>query len=192
MRSAAERAGEHTYTNTRANRTTWARAEKRTLTRAAKPAKQSTRDATPSQRLRVDDATRTRKRIQTNASPEKGHMNHEPEPARLHITPAATIAASADIVDRLRRRFGLGSKPAARMQLYQTIAAAIAKHGERAETLVREAASQASAASTHPDRYFCAAIKRKFSEAGITAFHRDLAIYPRGTTDQPGPRPAAG
>lgn len=85
------------------------------------------------------------------------------EPARLSIAQVSTeTATSSCLAARLERRFGLGAMPEKRKALYMRIQLLVEARPE-VETLVREAASQATSAR-FPDRYFCSAIVKKLRE----------------------------
>lgn len=73
----------------------------------------------------------------------------------------------ATILEKLRRRFGKGQDPARREALYRRICSMVEQHGEKAYKLLCEAAAEAAGAR-FPDRYFCTAIVRKFTDNGIS------------------------
>jgi hypothetical protein len=85
------------------------------------------------------------------------------EPPRLTILPGPVPSpAVPTLAVRLERRFGLGAMPEKRRALYTRLQTLVEARPE-VETLIREAASQATGAR-HPDRYFCSAVVKKLRE----------------------------
>lgn len=80
--------------------------------------------------------------------------------------PADPIA-TATIVERLVRKFGLGDRPDCRRKFYGRIAEMASKYGQQVLDLVSVAAAQASSAR-QPGRYFCACVKVLAAERGLS------------------------
>lgn len=74
--------------------------------------------------------------------------------------------SSGSIVERLRRRFGLGDKPTCRQKFYESLEKLVGVKGEIVLSLISLAVSQ-SVGSRQPDRYFCACIKVLLLEKNI-------------------------
>lgn len=63
------------------------------------------------------------------------------------------------VVERLKRRFGLGADPAARLNLYRWLARWAREKGEPVLDAISEACGAADGAN-HPDRYFSSVVVR--------------------------------
>lgn len=72
------------------------------------------------------------------------------------------------LVERLKKRFGLGEDPKRRMVLYRRLETLFLTHGEIVWTLCAEAAAQATG-TNNPGRYFCKAILGKLRDHKIVA-----------------------
>lgn len=70
------------------------------------------------------------------------------------------------LAERLQKRFGLGSNPEARKQLYRRFELATEVHGERALIQLKTVAAEA-AGKRKPDRYFCRAGLCRLRELGM-------------------------
>jgi len=95
---------------------------------------------------------------------------------RVTVGPKMTTGAAAAeaaatpgrlVEQRLRRKFGLGDCPAKRIALYRQLEKIVEEHGEPAEVCISEAVAE-SINAHRPDRYFCAAVKRKLQDRGFT------------------------
>lgn len=85
------------------------------------------------------------------------------EPIRLSIAQVeGATGTSSSLAARLERRFGLGAMPEKRRALFLRLQLLVEARPE-VETLIREAASQATGAR-FPDRYFCSAVVKKLRE----------------------------
>lgn len=71
-----------------------------------------------------------------------------------------------ELVERLTRRFGLGSKPQTRRAFYRRLELAVKTHGERAFVALRTVAAEADSARD-PAKYFCHSALRRFRESGL-------------------------
>jgi hypothetical protein len=70
------------------------------------------------------------------------------------------------IAQQLEARFGLGSQPDKRRNLYNRLGLAVEVHGERALSQLKTVAAEARAARK-PDRYFCRAALLRLREANL-------------------------
>lgn len=68
-----------------------------------------------------------------------------------------------NLVEVLKRTYGLGSRPDIRMKLYKQLQRQVEVHGERAYVIIREC-MQAATAARHPDRWFAVAAMRRLTE----------------------------
>jgi len=75
------------------------------------------------------------------------------------------IHERAELLGKLRKRFGSGQDRDKRDRLYEKVVAAILEHGVECYRLVAGVASEAASAS-HPDRYFCFVVLRRLAEHG--------------------------
>lgn len=73
---------------------------------------------------------------------------------------------SAEVVQKLARRFGWGGDRDRRSALYQRVARAIEEGGDGAYAVVSTVASEAKD-KQHPDRYFCFVVLRRLAERGF-------------------------
>jgi hypothetical protein len=95
----------------------------------------------------------------------------DPEPSQLNQSLGIAVnnllqKQATDVIDRLRRKYGLGANPAKRMAFYQRVQEIVDKHGDPAYEAVSEAVAQ-SVGKLHPDRYFCKAVANKLKELKI-------------------------
>lgn len=71
------------------------------------------------------------------------------------------------IVQRLKKKFGLGEQPDKRLALYEHLEKLHRRHPEEVERIISEAVVGATSANK-PARYFCVAVKKKIVAAGLT------------------------
>lgn len=71
-----------------------------------------------------------------------------------------------DIVQRLKRRFPVGSKPELRLALYERIGQLVEDRGDVAYHVVAEVAADA-AGKRNPAHWFCFVVIRRLIERGI-------------------------
>ncbi len=70
------------------------------------------------------------------------------------------------IVERLKRKYGLGPKPKARMAFYRRLQHAVDVHGDPAYEIISEVVQAAESAGTRSHLYFCKAVKLRLDEHG--------------------------
>ena len=68
-----------------------------------------------------------------------------------------------DLVEKLTRKFGLGTKPDARKSLYHRLEAAVEQHGEAAYVVIASVACDAAGAR-QPEHYFCYSVVLRLRE----------------------------
>lgn len=73
--------------------------------------------------------------------------------------------SAVQVMTKLQQKFGAG-RDERRVALYKRIGAMVELHGEPAWKALCECVAQAAGAKA-PDRYFCAAVVRCFSERGF-------------------------
>lgn len=73
-----------------------------------------------------------------------------------------------NIADRLLRRFGPGTRPDLRKQLYSRLAEVVEREGEPAYVIIASAAADAEG-KTNPGRYFAHVVMRRLQERGVIA-----------------------
>lgn len=76
------------------------------------------------------------------------------------------IHERAELLAKLRKRFGSGQDREKRDRLYEKVVGAILQHGVECYRLVAGVAGEAASAS-HPDRYFCFVVLRRLAEHGF-------------------------
>lgn len=74
--------------------------------------------------------------------------------------------SAEEIIDRLKRRFGPGEKPAVRMALYQRLGA-LAEKDERALYVIAEVADYAERARTNKAHCFCRSVILRLQDHGL-------------------------
>lgn len=77
------------------------------------------------------------------------------------------VPASLHVVERLKRKFGLGDQPAKRLKLYQRLAKLAAVHGDVVLSAISEAVCQ-SVGKDKPGRYFCRAVCGRLADLGLS------------------------
>lgn len=92
---------------------------------------------------------------------QRARMTSGAELAGKQVSPGRYVE------QRLRKKFGLGDQPAKRIALYRQLERIVEDHGEPAERVISEAVAE-SVSADRPDRYFCAAVKRKLQDRGFT------------------------
>lgn len=75
--------------------------------------------------------------------------------------------ASFRVVDRLKRKFGLGDQPVKRLKLYQRLERLAALHGDVVLAAISEAVCQ-SVGKDKPGRYFCRAVCGRLVDLGLS------------------------
>jgi len=81
------------------------------------------------------------------------------------VIPADPIS-EANLLERMKRRFGLGDDPQKRLKFYEQVVNIVSSRGQLALDLVNKAAAQAVSAR-QPGRYFASLVKILFAERGI-------------------------
>lgn len=76
-------------------------------------------------------------------------------------------SAAFGVADRLERKFGVGTNPAARRALYSMCEAAVRQFGDTALGAISETVALAVNARKDPGRYFAHTIKVKLAERGM-------------------------
>lgn len=71
-----------------------------------------------------------------------------------------------DIVERLTRRFGLGSRPELRKALYERLGELCEAEGERAYHIIATAVADA-VGKRNPSGYFCFVVMRRLIDRGV-------------------------
>lgn len=110
------------------------------------------------------------------AASSNGHAHPPQPPPPVAPPPSADCMteksepgrAGARVVERLKRRFGLGADPKKRLALYRRLERLHEVHGDLVLELISEAVAQAVAARA-PGNYFCRAILAKLREARLFA-----------------------
>jgi hypothetical protein len=74
--------------------------------------------------------------------------------------------AQAHLLERMKRRFGMGDDPTRRQKFYESVVKIVSERGQVALDCVNQAAAQAVSAR-QPGRYFAALVKCLFAERGI-------------------------
>lgn len=71
-----------------------------------------------------------------------------------------------EVVERLKRRFPIGSRPELRLALYERLGQLVEAEGEPALHVIATAAADAAAAR-NPGHYFAFVVMRRLRERGI-------------------------
>jgi hypothetical protein len=92
----------------------------------------------------------------------------DPEPSELNQAVGTAMTnlleqQGTNIIDRLRRKYGLGANPSKRMAFYKRLQEIVDKHGDPAYQAISEAVAQA-VGKLHPDRYFSKAVVNKLKD----------------------------
>jgi hypothetical protein len=103
---------------------------------------------------------------------ERSRIDHRIPEGATEVPPAVPPSSrpqeglGTSVVERLKRKFGLGENPKQRMQLYTQLQVLYDRYPERMHILISTAVAEA-VDKRRPDRYFCVAIKAKIREAGL-------------------------